>query len=119
MQGNSVVYSWHIAGELAADLMLFLYPPVDLTIKSVSMVTLDVNDNTGLLEIGTATDPDAYGFAEGGNGTPALREAPDFPNNGLVDPRLPAGAQVVLLYTYDHSDSANKDVTVCLHCVED
>lgn len=118
MKGHMTTVSFHVAGALGADLVLYFIPVQNMTLRAVSMVASSVNP--GACRIGTTADEQAYLWSNesGASGVPVLlNENINFVGPQL--PRLPAGETVKIVYDYDFPHGAAEDVTVCLTMIED
>ncbi len=118
MQGNHLVYTWHIPGTLAANASIVFTTPFNLSLEKVSAVAS--NDSDATLKIGTSADDDGYLPAStiGDSGTPVVFSRANFTGaltESGTSPHIAAGTVVALALDFDGAaGTAAQNVTIAL-----
>jgi hypothetical protein len=118
MQGNLLAVPIHIPGTLTADISFRFQAPFDMQLVKVTAGC--GNALTFILDIGTASDADAY--LDGVTVTGVTATTTEYDRDDFVDdqyPHIVDGTEVVVTIDYDGgngNDSA--DVTVVLWFTE-
>ena len=117
MQGNHIVYSFHIPGTLAANVVITFIAPQALQLVHISAGGSNAND--GLLIVGPSTDTDGYleSASIGDSGTPVTFDKDDFVGTQPV--HIAAGTKIVATLDYDGAGgTATDDFTLVLTFTE-